>query len=813
MGGSLTVSERILFHLQGFVKYEEKYEVPFHLTQDGISQCCGISRAHAAIELKKLKSSGLVEERLSHVRRGKTRRKVYLLSHSGKTRASAIRQYVEDNDIDTMVDATRVSPEAVPVRGKRTRRSSPMPSLRYFFGRERELAELGNALEDHSRRLLVIKGIPGIGKTTLLVKFLSGISDQRVFWYAVKPWDLPRNIADSLGAFFSENGDRRLETYLASGAFELGEMSFVLKEMLSENGYLFGFDDAAASEGIQEFLRMFRHSCGAGKMAATVENDAAFYDRSEIVAKGEVVEMELGGLDPKSAMKLLSVRGIKGNVGRQLVNAVNGHPLSLEMVTESTPKEARYQLSRFFEERFYDGLSEEQRSLLQLASVFQSPFPADAIPRGLRGVRRGSMLREVAPGRFEIHASIRDFVYGNMTDEERRKWHSVAADHYLRSGEQQERLLHLLMASRRLEAEMLILRLGEELTEGCNVISLWHMLENYESTKPRYRSGVMLARARLAGLIGKYDEAWRILEKVSKDEDDALRAEALIEMGFTMSGRGKLDEARRLLTDALSRVEDAPKLRAKVLRGLGIIEFKMGDHSRAEELLGRSAQDSLSAMDQKGLAKAQIELGNVLMGRGEYEKAIEHLSKCAAGVGPVDLSNLYLKMGFACARLEKLPEARSHFENAVRLAADTGQPKTRAQALVSLADALVRSDDASAARERCFEALEVYSELGDMTGVSAAYSTLGRAEMMSGNTDAGLECYAESVSALDDEGPGRALALRKTEYAIQLAKQGENGRATALLEESMEMSRSINAPDLVSMADDELRKLGNDDGV
>lgn len=812
MGGSLTVSERILFHLQGFTKYEEKYEVPFHLTQDGISQSCGISRAHAAIELKKLKSSGLVEERLSHVRKGKTRRKVYLLTHGGKVRASAILQYVRDNQIDPLVDATKVSAEATPVRGKRICRSSPMPSLRYFFGRERELAELEEALRNPSRRLLAVRGIPGIGKTTLLVKLLSGMSDQRVFWYAVKPWDMPRNVAESLGAFFSENGDRRLEAYLASGAFELGEMSFLLKEMLMENGYMFAFDDADASEGIQEFLRMFRHSSGAGKVAMTVESNAGFYDRPEVVAKGEVTELELGGLDMKSAMKLLGARGIRGEMGRELVKAVNGHPLSLEMVTESTPKEARYQLSRFFEERFYDALSEEQRSLLQLASVFQSAFSSDAIPRGLRGVRRGSMLREVAPGRFEIHASIRDFVYGHMASDDRRRWHSVAADHYLRSGDQQERLLHLLKANRKLEAEMLMARLGEELLDGCNVISLWQLLENFESSKPRYRPSVMLTRARLAGLMGYYDDAWRILEEVSRDKGNGLGAEALIEMGLIMSERGELEEASKLLTDALSQAEDAPQLRAKALRGLGVVEFKMGDHAKAEALLGRSAQDSLSVMDQKGLLKAHLELGNVLIEQGEYEKAIEHYSKCAAGIGPVDLSNSYVKMGVACAHLDRLAEARSHLENAVRLAMDTGQPRTRAQALASLAEVLIRSGDASAARERCFEALEVCSELDDRLGVSAAYSNLGRIEMLSGNSSASEECYVESMKALEGAGADRDLAEKKAELGKLLAGQGEMERAVALLEESIEISKSISAADLESMADAELRKLVGADG-
>ena len=812
MGGSLTVSERILFHLQSFTKYEEKYEVPFHLTQDGISQSCGISRAHAAIELKKLKFSGLVEERLSHVRRGKTRRKVYLLTHEGKSRASSILQYVRDNQIDPMVDATKVSAEATSVRGSRKWRSSPMPSPRYFFGRERELKLLGEALSNPSCRMLVIRGIPGIGKTTLMAKLLSSLSDQRVFWYTIKPWDMPRNVADSLGAFFSENGDRRLEAYLASGAFELGEVSFLLKEMLAENGFLFAFDDADVSEGIQEFLSMARHSSGAGKVIVTIENEAKFYDRSEVVARGEVAEIELGGLDKTSAMRLLGVRGIKGEIGRELISAVNGHPLSLEMVTESTPKEARYQLSRFFEERFYEELSDEQRSLLQLASVFQRPFSQDAIPRGLRGVRRGSMLREAAPGRFEIHASIREFVYSQMSAEERNRWHSVAADHYLRSGDHQERLLHLLKANRRLEAEMLMTRLGEELADGSNVMSLWHMLEDYESTRPKYRSGVMFTRARLANLMGRNEHALRILEEVSRDADDGLGAEALIEMGFTMIRRRELKRASELLSEALEQVEEAPQLRAKALRGLGVVESMVGNQTEAKALLERSVQASLSAMDLKGLMKAHLELGNVLMEQHEFERAVEHYSRCVAGVGPENLPNSYMNMGIACSRLGRVDEARSYLENAVRSAMDTGQPRARAQALSALADVLIRAGDTTSARERCFEALDVCSELGDYLGVANAYFDQCRVEKLLGNNSTVRECLIESIKALENA----ESSPRRTEESAGLGRppvlDEEKERVAALLEESMELSKSIAAGDVETLASEALRRLVDANG-
>jgi tetratricopeptide (TPR) repeat protein len=807
MAGELTVSERILYHLNSYVKFEDKYEVPFDITQDGISQSCSISRAHAAIELKKLKASGIIEEKLAHVRRGKARRKTYFLTQAGKVKGAKVVQYVKDNDIKPMVDASKVAPELSSSKAKSAKRSSELPSVKMFLGREKELKEARELLESPMLRVLTIKGIAGIGKTTLAAKLCTETKDQRVFWYTSRPWDGVKTLEDALSKFFYDNGSRKLSSYLSSGAVELGELSFLLNEELSENGYTFVFDDVDGSESLQGFLRMFRLSSGNAKIIVTAESEPTFYSDEDIVARREVAEMDLGGLDVKSALVLLKGRGIDGPIAEELVKATNGHPLSLEMVTASTPTEARYQVSKFLENKFYSGIPEAERSLLQYASVFQRPFPVEAIPKELRPARKHSMLREVSPGRFEVHASLREFAYSSMTPEERARWQSAAADYYLRSGELRERFYHLLRANRKLEAEILLAQSGDEFLRAGNIKRLWETLSDFEPVKPKYRCPALMVKARAASLIGKLGTAWVILEEVSTSGDARMCSEALVEMGRIKSKQGDLEMASKLFEDALDKAEDLPSERAKALRGLGVVEGKLGNYSEAQELLERSARDAMAAMDTKGMLLAHMELGNIFIGRGLYAEAIEHFAKCAAGFGPVELTNVYVNMGVANAALGNLDEAEIHLTNAVKLAEETGQPRSRAYALTSLAEVAVKKGKPDEAKDMCFAALEIVTELNDRLAVSAAYATLGLAELASGNLDSSEEYFMDSLKALEGMEVPRSRGMRMLEFASVLAKKNENGKALEALRESRRMFIAIGAGDLVERADQEISRL------
>jgi len=113
---SLTIWERIVLHLARYnLRNHLEYSTTWDLTQDGIASSLRITRAHASIELKKLKNQGKVEEMYTHVAGGRSKRKAYCLTPLGMSEAERIKDFVEDTGIDfaPLLDMKRCDPDTL----------------------------------------------------------------------------------------------------------------------------------------------------------------------------------------------------------------------------------------------------------------------------------------------------------------------------------------------------------------------------------------------------------------------------------------------------------------------------------------------------------------------------------------------------------------------------------------------------------------------------------------------------------------------------------------------------------------------------
>ncbi len=94
-GEEITVACRILLHLSRIPHPQEKYVGRRDRTQEGIADALGISRGHAAVELKKLERRKLVKVDKAHVPGAKTNKNVYSLTVLGEIEAKFMKEDAE----------------------------------------------------------------------------------------------------------------------------------------------------------------------------------------------------------------------------------------------------------------------------------------------------------------------------------------------------------------------------------------------------------------------------------------------------------------------------------------------------------------------------------------------------------------------------------------------------------------------------------------------------------------------------------------------------------------------------------------------
>ena len=492
----LTIGERIILHLSQYARYREQYQCPVETTQNGISDAIGISRAHVAIELKRLKSGGELEEKAAHVDGAKTKRKVYFLTLKGEERSRDMRTFAKERKVwllepekekrlvnwETAIDRLKKAgiPETLAVelvlqfeeiepaahkarlKPEDRRRVAPPP---VFFGRAEELDMLGKWLEGE-RKFMVVMGMSGIGKTTLAEKFSSEL-DREVFWHRVFESDSGASLLKALGAFLHQLGRRRLGSYVSSTINpEFKEVQGILKTDLED--VLVVVDDCHRSGDVERLLSCIKESDLDAKVLVTSNKKPGCYNRSDVVVGKTVEEMFLRGMDEDAARELLKVRGFNFAPPsfKKLFGLTKGHPTALLLMASKDYESSYKDFLRYLNEELLGDLRSDEEQMLRKLSVLRGPFSHGFVKESetitLHRLMRKSLVQDMGV-QLVVPELVADYFYNNLEREERKESHSRVADHFLRENEPFERLYHLVKAGREFEAVQLALAEKEKL--------------------------------------------------------------------------------------------------------------------------------------------------------------------------------------------------------------------------------------------------------------------------------------------------------------------------------------------------------------
>ena len=569
--------EKILLHLNRFNRHLNKLEVPPSLTQQGIARATEIARPHISTMMRKLEEKGLVYEKVCHIQGKKRWVKAYFLTNTGVIEAKIFEKELRLSQYIDFADHVL--------------------ELRYFFGREKEIREFKEWMESDIYKMLVISGFAGIGKTAYINKSVAPYRESmHMFWHRVSEWSTLRSVISRLADFLYELGKDNLSAHLrAKETIDVNEIALILEKDLMHLNVLLIFDDYQKVKDNKELTHMFGAFMGLfeqidkGKLVLSGrEVPRFFYDEREVSIKKTVKELNLGGLDRKSSLKMLEMRGIVGPKGKQLHELTGGHPLSLELIHETEKVETQDELKRFIQDEIFSHLTPKEREVLEIASVFRYPiyptayldiagiYPKDTpndLPPSLLGISfeetdkqiegidhevidslvKKSLL-QISRGVCDIHDIIKAFLYARLPEHTRKRYHEKIATYYLReigktSQTELEAQYHLVEAGEFQKAAKLAVENGKRLIEmgyWQEFLGIINMLL-LETIEPQHHSEILLLRGSIYNIRGELDRAigdyQQSVELFRATDNKRGEAAAYREMGAIMWRRSRWDES------------------------------------------------------------------------------------------------------------------------------------------------------------------------------------------------------------------------------------------------------------------------------
>ena len=746
----VTVEEAILLHLHEFSRYGPEDTVPIELAQAGISRALGVRRSHVSMSLDSAQKKECVEECLARVKNESRRRKCYFLTPAGKENTRILKERIKSENVRAKLPHNEnfqgtlsqlqgrieglslqrlalLSSDGevkLPAPEKVTETINKIPEIEIFVGRGNELALLNNFFNGNAK-ILMLSGMPGIGKTSLAARAAAG---NDVFWFEITDWSSPRNLANHLAGYLAEKGFMRMQRYLeAHEVPDIADIHDILLDVEFPLNLIFD-DCQAAGNSMTGFLKMLVSVCGESqyiKVGFLAREMPDIFDLKQKISSEKIIQITLEPLKDEEGKKLLELRGIAGPEAAKIIELAGGHPLYLSLAgIESQGQENS--LEDILARMIYQNLKPQENEMLHLLSIFRQPVGSDALVENSQDIDILETLEKKClifhTGGWNMHSLVREFYYTRQAPPERIEIHEQAAEFYniyTASTEGKIEETYHLFKARDLETGILNL-----ITRGHGWLKVGYVDEimyltgmvphDWHNPEDAFQLNFLTASA--LELIGNWDAAseyFGLCYEAAIELDDKIRkASVLRKEGAILYRQGELKDAKRIFKTALDilKTADSPELVALIHGSLGVVEWRMGKPDIARKSHETDLEISIEGKDKDGIARSLNNLGILDWEAGDNGAALERYSvalELAEKLSDKKLvAILYSNIADVHRSKNEPAEAKRYYERCLELAEDLKFNWQVAEAYRGLAQV---SDDKEKHLQR---ALAIFQRLG-----------------------------------------------------------------------------------------------------
>ncbi|MDD1772085.1 MAG: tetratricopeptide repeat protein [Methanomassiliicoccales archaeon] len=884
----LTMKERVFLHLLLQQRFAMDSDSPKSVTQDGIAQAVDVGRNNVAKVLAEMSKEGSLDIFSRHVKGLPSVRKVYFLTLKGIEEAKDIKLDIESTMVDVIdlngdvhqdeigrlgnylpkrydllelvigisegsIDCRNFHENKMREERRYVDFTDKKPAVRTFFGRDKEITSLVGLLDSPSKRMIIINGIPGIGKTTLLAKYAQQVRDRtNVFWYKVHEWANLKALLRPMAEFLSQTGRKNLEWYLNQTEAPLvSEVAHILEADLREVSALLIFDDVhKADPTVLEFLGALLSTLEgleSVRAVCTARELPSFYSRS-VVFNGLVEEINLEGLDIESSNQMMRSRGLTNGDFKEIYRVTNGHPLFLELIDD--PKLALGKNIRIFiEQEVFSRLGVGERKIMSIAAVFRYPVLMDAffimeeeiqMAAGLDKVEMEgadyavsyeivdsllskSIIYESVGRAIGMHDLLREFSLSRMTPRQRRVYHKAAARYYLQDSSAPARvegLYHSLMAGDVQTAISIAVGDGRSIINKGYATQfaplLDHLARDMGASNRKDLIDIGLLRGEVLYLQGEWDMALDVLRSLllsPGDLDVRMLCEVNRMIGVIHLNRAEYDKATyHLVTgyDLALSTGDLPT-QADISYDIGGLMERQGRNAESIEQFQKAKKIALALGDDLALGKALYGLGRVHTIMSEHEDAIlckkEALAILERRGDTIMMAKVCTSIGKDLYYIGQKRESMEFMERATELANAIGDLNTVGYALNNLAGCKMDLGELHAAEEILQRCTTIAQKLNDPLLIASSHFHRGHYYEQCNKWDSAKVEFDKSIVIIRD----LDIPIRSIQWLIDVAdiyiKNDEAKEALSLLNEASDLANVIGQRRFLEQIKEKMEKL------
>jgi class 3 adenylate cyclase/tetratricopeptide (TPR) repeat protein len=411
-----------------------------------------------------------------------------------------------------------------------------------------------------------------------------------------------------------------------------------------------------------------------------------------------------------------------------------------------------------------DRLPPEEKRLLQAASVIGKDVPIAllqaVVEAGEADLHQGLAHLQTTEFLFEArlfpaleytfkHALTHEVAYASLLQERRRALHRS--------------ILEALEARQAVQPSEEV----EHLARHAVGAEAWDKAARYLRQAGRRA----IARSSYAAAAGLLQEALRALDRLVETPDSLAQAiDARLELRVALVPLGRYHDVLTVMRDAEAlaiRLGDRARLGRVLADICARLRNVAGEHLQAIDVGRRALAIAAEIGDRELEREAQYRTGQAYVGIGDYHQALELLSRCGEGAGE-DCSQPSLLFASwshtwvaeVLSSLGRFADARSHAQEALRIAEGADHPFTLAEALTGVGSvSLARGD-----LDQAIDLLERARVLIRASNLQpwAVLARLGYAYALSGRSlDACgfLEEVVRDATTMSSMAVGRALQL------------------------------------------------------